>query len=119
MFFRFPEIIRELENKPRDDNYFESNIWPDKKGLLWKKKFAFIINFEFYRKHELQQLRIWIKSLPTYSMTLTDAAWEVLDAPVINEIEKTVKSFYTVRLFLFEYIVIFLWFVETISKKSN
>jgi hypothetical protein len=34
MFFRFPEIIRELENKPRDDNYFESNIWPDKKGLL-------------------------------------------------------------------------------------
>jgi hypothetical protein len=41
-------------------------------------------------------------------MTLTDAAWEVLDAPVINEIEKTVKSFYTVRLFLFEYIVIFL-----------
>jgi hypothetical protein len=28
--FRFPEIIAELQLKPKDDNYFEANIWPDK-----------------------------------------------------------------------------------------
>jgi hypothetical protein len=53
----------------------------------------------FYRKHELQQVRLWIKSLPTYSMPLTDGAWQVLDAPVINEIEKYVKSFYAVKFY--------------------
>jgi hypothetical protein len=37
-------------------------------------------------------------------MPLTDAAWEVLDAPVINEIEKTVKSFYAVNILLFKYL---------------
>jgi hypothetical protein len=25
---KFPEIITELELKQKDDNYFESNIWP-------------------------------------------------------------------------------------------
>jgi len=36
--------------------------------------------------------------LPTYSIPLTDAAWDVLDVPIINEIEKSVKSFYTVNI---------------------
>ncbi|CAF2425748.1 unnamed protein product [Rotaria sp. Silwood2] len=73
---KFPDIITELARKPNKDNYSESNIWPGKNG-----------------KHELQQVRIWIKSLPTYSMSLTDAAWEILDTPVVNEIEKFVNSF--------------------------
>jgi hypothetical protein len=30
--FRFPEIIAELQRKPKEDNYLETNIWPDKKG---------------------------------------------------------------------------------------
>jgi hypothetical protein len=38
-----------------------------------------------------------MKSLSTYSMPLTDAAWEILDAPIINEIEKIVKAFYAVN----------------------
>ncbi len=54
----------------------------------------------FDRKHELQQVRIWIKSLPTYSIPLIDGAWEVLDTSVINEIEKSVKTFYTVNFYL-------------------
>ncbi|CAF0852092.1 unnamed protein product [Rotaria sp. Silwood1] len=77
---KFPDIITELTRKPNKDNYSESNIWPGKNG-----------------KHELQQVRIWIKSLPTYSMSLMDAAWEILDTPVIKEIEKFVNSFYEKR----------------------
>ncbi|CAF0749442.1 unnamed protein product [Adineta steineri] len=77
---KFPNIIEELTQKPRDDNYYEANIWPDKNP-----------------KHEIIQLRTWIKSLPTHSIPLTDGAWEILDLPVINEIEKSIKSFYTKR----------------------
>jgi len=29
---RFPEIIAELTKKPKDDNYYERFIWPDKKA---------------------------------------------------------------------------------------
>ncbi|CAF1146840.1 unnamed protein product [Rotaria sordida] len=77
---KFPDIIAELTRKPNKDNYLESNIWPGKNG-----------------KHELQQVRTWIKNLPTYSMSLTSAAWEILDTPVVNEIEKFVNSFYEKR----------------------
>jgi hypothetical protein len=41
-----------------------------------------------------------MKSLPTYSIPLTDGAWQVPDAPVINEIEKSVKSYYAVNIYL-------------------
>jgi hypothetical protein len=41
-------------------------------------------------------VRGWIKKLPTYSMTLMDGAWELLDAPVIKEIERMTKTFFTV-----------------------
>ena len=56
----------------------------------------------FFRKYEVQQVRLWIKSLPTYSMPLTDAAWQVLDEPIINEIEKSVKSYYAVNIALYK-----------------
>ncbi len=58
-----------------------------------------MINLEFYRKHELQQVRKWIKSLPTYSTPMMDGAWQVLDPPIINEVDKSVKAYYTVTYF--------------------
>jgi len=44
----------------------------------------------------LQEVRAWIKNLPTYSTPLMDGAWQVLDAPVIKEIDKATKSYYAV-----------------------
>ena len=68
------------------------------------------------RKHELQQVRKWIKNLPTYSMPLTDAAWQVLDVPVINEIEKSVKAFYAVKFYSFKYFMVLnFYLLETSS----
>ena len=32
-------------------------------------------------------------------MSLTDGAWQILDAPVIKEIERSTRSFYTVNTF--------------------
>jgi hypothetical protein len=52
--------------------------------------------FYFYRRSRLQEVRTWIKNLPTYSMPLMDGAWQVLDAPVIKEIDKATKSYYAV-----------------------
>ncbi|CAM4780021.1 unnamed protein product [Rotaria magnacalcarata] len=75
---QFPEIIAELIRKPKDDSYPELNIWPIRKG-----------------KSRLQDARTWIKNLPTYPMSLMDGAWQVLDAPVIKEIDRITKSFYT------------------------
>jgi len=75
---QFPEIIAELTKKPKDDTYAEINIWPARKG-----------------KSRLQEVRAWIKKLPTYSMQLLDGAWDILDAPVIKEIEKSTKAFYS------------------------
>ncbi|CAF0790307.1 unnamed protein product [Adineta ricciae] len=77
---KFPQIITEIQNKPKDDNYYEAKIWPDQNA-----------------KKEVQQLRAWIKSLPTYSLSLTDDSWRALDSPVINELDKSIKSFYTKR----------------------
>ncbi|CAF4285934.1 unnamed protein product [Rotaria socialis] len=77
---KFPEIVSEIERKPNKENYLETNIWQDKNG-----------------KHEIQQVRIWIKSLPTYSMQMTDATWQLLDTHVVNEIQNMVKSFYAKR----------------------
>ena len=74
---QFPEIINELIRKPKDDTYPELNIWPEKKG-----------------RSRLQEVRTWIKKLPTNSMTLMDGAWQVLDAPVIKEIDRSTKSFF-------------------------
>ncbi|CAF4693127.1 unnamed protein product, partial [Rotaria sp. Silwood1] len=75
---QFPEIIAELVKKPKDDTYPELNIWSTRKG-----------------KSRLQEVRTWIKNLPTYSMPLMDGAWQVLDAPVIKEIDRLTKLFYT------------------------
>ncbi len=50
----------------------------------------------FYRRSRLQEVRAWIKNLPTYSTPLMDGAWQVLDAPVIKEIDKATKSYYAV-----------------------
>ncbi|CAF1165139.1 unnamed protein product [Adineta ricciae] len=74
---QFPEIIAELVRKPKDDTYPEPNIWPTRKG-----------------RSRLQEVRTWIKNQPTHSMTLMDGAWQVLDAPVIKEIERITKAFY-------------------------
>lgn len=52
-----------------------------------------------FRRSRLQEVRTWIKNLPTYSIQLTDGAWQVLDAPVIKEIDKITKSFYAVSIF--------------------
>jgi len=60
-----------------------------------------------------------MKSLPTYSIPLTDGAWEVPDAPVINEIEKSVKSYYAVNIYLLKKIFIFILFIETNNKKFD
>ena len=99
MVFRFPEIIAEIESKQKDDNYHESSIWPNKNGYVQRKGFLRSSMVICFRKHELQQVRIWMKSLPTYSIPLTDAAWCVLDVPIINEINKSVQSFYAVNHF--------------------
>lgn len=97
--FRFPEIIAEIESKQKDDNYHESSIWPGKNGYVPRKRFLRSSIPICFRKHELQQVRIWMKSLPTYSIPLTDGAWCVLDVPIINEIDKSVQSFYAVNHF--------------------
>ncbi|UJR23506.1 hypothetical protein I4U23_026504 [Adineta vaga] len=77
---KFPQIITELQNKPKDDNYYEQKIWPDQNA-----------------KKELQQVRAWIKNLPTHSMPLTDGAWKALDSPVIDELDKSIRSFFAKR----------------------
>jgi hypothetical protein len=58
-----------------------------------------IVSFLF-RKSRLQEIRTWIKNLPTHSMPLMDGAWQVLDAPVIKEIDRATKSFYAVGFFV-------------------
>ena len=55
-------------------------------------------------KSRLQEVRAWIKNLPTYSMSLTDGAWQVLDAPVIKEIDRLTKSFYAVQFSSYTYL---------------
>ena len=60
--------------------------------ILRSKQYTFTVS----RKSRLQEIRQWIKNLPTYGMTLMDGAWQVLDAPVIKEIDRITKSFYTV-----------------------
>jgi hypothetical protein len=54
------------------------------------------ISLDLFRRSRLQEVRTWIKNLPTYSMSLMDGAWQVLDAPVIKEIDRATKSFYAV-----------------------
>jgi hypothetical protein len=53
-----------------------------------------------------------MKSLPTYSIPLTDGAWEVPDAPVINEIEKSVKSYYAVNIYLLKKFLILIFILH-------
>ena len=36
-----------------------------------------------------------------YSMQMTDDAWQLLDTPVVNEIENIVKSFYAVNITIY------------------
>jgi len=57
------------------------------------------IQILYFRRSRLQEVRTWIKKLPTYSMPLMDGAWQVLDAPVIKEIDRLTKSFYAVGFF--------------------
>jgi hypothetical protein len=65
-----------------------------------EKNCSLMINLKFYRKHELQQIRKWIKSLPTYKTSLMDGTWQLLDPPIINEVDKSVKAYYTVTYFV-------------------
>jgi hypothetical protein len=55
----------------------------------------------FFRRSRLQEVRSWIKNLPTYSVPLMDGAWQVLDAPVIKEVDRITKSFYAVSFFFY------------------
>jgi hypothetical protein len=66
--------------------------------MIFVRIFYLAILFCF-RRSRLQEVRTWIKNLPTYSMSLMDGAWQVLDAPVIKEIDRTTKLFYAVRFF--------------------
>ncbi|CAF1231457.1 unnamed protein product [Adineta steineri] len=75
---QFPEIIATLVKNPKDDTYPELNIWPARKG-----------------RSRLEEVRTWIKKLPTYSVPLMDGAWQVLDAPVIKEIDRSTKSYFS------------------------
>ncbi|CAF0945347.1 unnamed protein product, partial [Didymodactylos carnosus] len=74
---KFPEVVAYLVKHPSLESYSERSIWPSQNG-----------------KTRAMEIRTWIKSLPTYSMQLTDASWMVLDTPVIEEINSMVTSFY-------------------------
>jgi hypothetical protein len=90
-----------------------------KKGKKKKRKFSLMIDLKFFRKYELQQVRKWIKSLPTYSASMMEGTWQVLDPTVINEVDRSVKAHYAVINFSCSIIITFLCLIETSYKKCN
>ena len=72
----------------------------------------------FFRKSRLQEVRTWIKNLPTYSMPLMDGAWQILDAPLIKEIDRITKSYYAVS-FSINQNIYFSSFIEKSNKTFN
>jgi hypothetical protein len=69
--------------------------------------FKFLL-LDLCRRSRLQEVRTWIKNSPTYSMPLMNGAWQVLDAPVIKEIDRSTKSFYAVKFLNFLYFSLFI-----------